>query len=224
MKREICRTADGSHSFKLPGLNEQYHSKHGAVQEARHVFIKKGLAYVYQNINSDQISVLEMGFGTGLNALLTAQFAEEYKINVKYTGIEAYPITKKEWNTLNYPEYLQNFNAEKTFQNIQQAEWEKQGAVSEHFNLKKQKQFFEDFEEINCADLIYFDAFGARVQPDLWSKAIFLAMHHALRKNGCLVTYSAKGSVRRTMQAIGFEVEKLEGPPGKREMMRAVKV
>ncbi len=225
MKRKIFKTADGSHSIKLPEWEEHYHSKHGAIQEANHVFIKSGLNY-YKSIfpKKKNITVLEVGFGTGLNALLTALYAEKNKINIKYIGLEAYPVEEKEWSLLNYPKMLEEKNALSVYREIHKTAWEQEVEISENFELEKRKLFFQDFKQQNCADLIYFDAFGPRVQPELWMENIFINMFEALQENGILVTYSAKGSVRRTLQKIGFQVEKIPGPPGKREMLRGSKM
>lgn len=223
MKREIIKTADGSATIYLPDWNEHYHSKHGAVQEAQHVFIKTGLHHYAEKNVSEEINVLEIGFGTGLNALLTALEASKLKIPVNYVGVEAYPVSAEELQVLNYAALLEDKAALEVFGKMHKTPWEKMLTVTSHFQIQKKKMFFKDINEENEFDLIYFDAFGARVQPELWEEEIFHRMYLALRVNGVLVTYSAKGSVRRAMQAVGFEVERLEGPPGKREMLRATK-
>lgn len=219
MKREIIITSDGSTTIQLPEWNEQYHSIHGAIQEAYHVFIKNGLEF----ISKTEISVLEMGFGTGLNAFITFLEANKNQQKIKYTGIEAYPVKEDEVSKLNYISELKAEDFKSIFQKIHQVNWEEKHQISTNFELLKRKQFFKDFEDELQYDLIYFDAFGARVQPELWTEQIFDKMFKALRDQGVLVTYSAKGSVRRAMQAVGFTVERLPGPPGKREMLRATK-
>lgn len=216
LKREILITSDGSTTIHLPDWNEQYHSKHGAIQEAKHVFIKNGLNVV----KLDKISVLEIGFGTGLNCFIT--FLETEK-QIDYVGIEAYPVNSEEINKLNYIQELQAENKAGFFDTIHTISWEEKHRISSSFCLTKRKQFFKDISDKNAFDLIYFDAFGARVQPELWTEKIFKKMFDALKPNGILVTYSAKGSVRRAMLAVGFSVERLQGPPGKREMLRAIK-
>lgn len=222
MKREIITTADGSTTIHIPEWNEQYHSKHGALQEARHVFIDMGFKKVSPGIGP-KIAILEVGFGTGLNALVTWQEAKKSGKTVFYTGVEAYPVAPEEVESLNFAETISEEGAAEFFQKIHQCPWEKTGQVSENFSLKKQQKFFQEIEDRESYDLIYFDAFGARVQPDLWTEAIFEKMFNALQKGGILVTYAAKGSVRRAMKQVGFVVEKLPGPPGKREMLRAEK-
>lgn len=224
VKREIFKTADGSHSIRLPEWNEQYHSKHGAIQEAEHVFIKSGLVRVLEGLNPEKyLAILELGFGTGLNALLTALFSQQNNLEIDYTGLEAYPVAKEEWSQLNYPKEIKGENAQKLFDEIHRATWEEETVITPNFKLCKQKMFFQDFRQKEQFDLIYFDAFGPRVQPELWEEPLFKAMYDALHKNGVLVTYSAKGSVRRALLQVGFEVEKIPGPPGKREMLRAIK-
>lgn len=223
MKREIIKTGDGSRTIFLPEWNEHYHSKHGAVQEALHVFIKSGFRYYRQENHVESISILEIGFGTGLNALLTFFEAEGSRVRVEYTGVEAYPVSAGELSALDYAETVPGEDASKAFQKLHQASWEKREKISTFFSLQKEKKFFSEISAEKAFDLIYFDAFGPRVQPDLWSEEVFQNMFRSLRPKGILVTYSAKGSVRRAMQAAGFEVERLPGPPGKREMLRAGK-
>ncbi|HLS30259.1 MAG TPA: tRNA (5-methylaminomethyl-2-thiouridine)(34)-methyltransferase MnmD [Flavobacteriaceae bacterium] len=224
MKREIFKTSDGSHSIRLPEWNEQYHSKHGAIQEAEHVFIKSGLVCALQHQNSRSLlDVLEMGFGTGLNALLTVIFSQQNKLPINYTTLEAYPVPEQEWRQLNFPQEISEKNTQELFNKLHQSSWEQEITITPNFILKKQKMFFQNFHQKNKMDVIYFDAFGPRVQPELWEEGMFKTMYEALRVNGVLVTYSAKGSVRRALQQVGFQVDKIPGPPGKREMLRAFK-
>lgn len=224
MERKIIKTGDGSVTIHLTEWDEQYHSKHGAVQEARHVFLKMGLQYFSENNpEKHEISILEIGFGTGLNAFLTLLEAEKLKKKIHYTGVEAYPVAMEEVANLNYPQAADARPRNTEFQKLHQIPWEIEEAISDSFFLKKKEKRFENITAENCFDLIYFDAFGARVQPELWTEEIFQKMYKALKVNGVLVTYAAKGSVRRAMISSGFDVEKLPGPPGKREMLRAVK-
>lgn len=220
MKRKIITTSDGSNSLFLPDWNEQYHSKHGAIQEAYHVFIKNGLD---QFSTAEKVSILEMGFGTGLNCLITYLEGLKRGLILSYVGVEAYPLGKEIIDQLNYPKQLNAESFASVYSKMHEVPWERQQAINKAFLLTKKKQMFEDFESDSVFNLIYFDAFGARVQPELWTENIFQKMFKALQPNGVLVTYSAKGSVRRAMQAVGFAVERLEGPPGKREMLRARK-
>lgn len=221
MKREIIITEDGSTTIHLPEWDEQYHSKHGAIQEAYHVFIEMGLFYYLKNVSSKPLKILEIGFGTGLNTYITQFEADKINLAIDYTGVEAYPIGVNEIEKLNYSFQLNA--SEEVFEKIHKVAWESPSNISDNFSLTKREQFFSEIEDNNVFQVIYFDAFGARVQPELWTEAIFQKMYDALTKNGVLVTYSAKGSVRRAMQAVGFTVERLPGPPGKREMLRAIK-
>lgn len=211
-------TADGSRTIYLEDWNESYHSKHGAIQEAYHVFIKNGLSLFV----SGTVSILEMGFGTGLNALITLIEGRMGNLNISYTGIEAYPVAPQELKALDYGKQWDS-GIQAFFDRMHTGPWEKEIVVSSHFTLCKKQIDFREVEAVGQYDLIYFDAFGARVQPELWTEAIFTQMYQALKKNGVLVTYSAKGSVRRAMQTVGFQVERLPGPPGKREMLRGRK-
>lgn len=224
MQRKIITTADGSKTIQIEDWNEQYHSVHGAIQEANHVYIKHGLLFFSWEIlaqPTSEISVLEIGFGTGLNALLTQLKAEELNLSINYVGVEAFPISSEELAQLNYASELHV--ASDTLSKFHSCSWEEEHQISERFTLNKQQQFFKDISAENKFDVIYFDAFGARVQPELWTEDIFKIMHRALKQNGVLTTYAAIGHVRRTLIALGFEVERLEGPPGKRHMLRAIK-
>ncbi|WP_158844400.1 tRNA (5-methylaminomethyl-2-thiouridine)(34)-methyltransferase MnmD [Algibacter sp. L1A34] len=226
MKREVVITADGSSTIHLPDWDEQYHSKHGAIQEAYHVFIKHGLQYFYtENIKKEleSISILEIGFGTGLNAFITFLEAEKLNIKTNYVGVEAYPVSSEEITLLNYAKQLKAEENETVFKALHDVTWNEKHDITPHFSIEKQKKFFAEIKDEDVFNIIYFDAFGARVQPELWTEPIFESMYKALKKNGVLVTYAAKGSVRRAMQAVGFTVQRLEGPPGKREMLRGIK-
>jgi len=219
LKREIIQTLDGSTTIHLPEWDECYHSKHGAIQEAQHVFIKNGLS-LFPN---KSISILEIGFGTGLNAFITVLEGKKMKQVIEYVGVEAYPVTASEILSMNYVEELNANLHREIFEKIHESNWGENIALSDDFTLMKRKQFFEAITDENRFDLIYFDAFGYRVQPELWSTTIFAKMFAALKTNGVLVTYAARGVVKRSMIEVGFTVEKLAGPPGKREMFRATK-
>jgi tRNA U34 5-methylaminomethyl-2-thiouridine-forming methyltransferase MnmC len=219
LERKVIITADGSSTIYLPKWDENYHSKHGAIQEAIHVFIKSGLS----QFSNQKIALLEIGFGTGLNSFITFLEAEKLNLKVDYVGVEAYPVTFEELEKLNYVSALNATKYKAVFEEMYHQKWEEINNISNYFSLTKRQQFFNEIVDENVFDLIYFDAFGARVQPELWTEEIFEIMYKSLKKGGILVTYSAKGSVRRAMQAVGFLVEKLPGPPGKREMLRARK-
>ena len=219
MKREIIITDDGSTTIRIPEWDENYHSTHGAIQEAKHVFIKNGLDLFH---NQDSISILEIGFGTGLNAFIT--FLETLnKEKVNYVGVEAYPISTEEVLQMNYVSELQATDFKPIFETMHNCSWEIENQMKTNFYLTKRKQFFQDIEDKNNYDLIYFDAFGFPLQPELWSEVIFEKMYEALFPNGVLVTYACRTPIRKAMLNAGFSVEKLPGAPGKREMLRATK-
>lgn len=219
MKREIIKTLDGSTTIHLQDWDECYHSKHGAIQEAKHVFIKNGLSLFENN----PVSILEIGFGTGFNAFIT--FLESIQKNqiIDYVGVEAYPVEADEVLGMNYVTELDALEFENIFEEMHKCDWDKKNEICSSFSLTKRKQFFHEIDDFETFDLIYFDAFGYRVQPELWSTEIFRKMYNSLKPNGVLVTYAARGVVKRSMIEVGFTVEKLAGPPGKREMFRAFK-
>ena len=219
MKRKIITTADGSKTIQIEEWEEQYHSIHGAVQEAYHVFIKNGLD-IFKN---QEISILEIGFGTGLNAIISLVEAKKRNLKVSYHGVEAYPVSLAEIEELDYIETLGFKPYQKEFSKMHSSEWGITVELTDYFSLFKNQLNFQEIEHQNLFNLIYFDAFGYRVQPELWSVSLFRKMFDALKQGGILVTYAAKGSVRRAMQEVGFTVERLPGPPGKREMLRATK-
>ena len=219
MEREIIRTKDGSTTIHIKDWDECYHSKHGAIQEAQHVFIKNGLA-LYQN---QSVSILEIGFGTGLNAFITYLESKKLNLDIDYVGVEAYPVSISELSAMNYVSELNAGDKNTIFNLLHESNWEEKVVIDPFFTITKRQQFFEEINDFEQFDLIYFDAFGYRVQPDLWSTSIFEKMYTALRPGGKLVTYAARGVVKRSMIEVGFTVEKLPGPPGKREMFRATK-
>ncbi|WP_353149752.1 tRNA (5-methylaminomethyl-2-thiouridine)(34)-methyltransferase MnmD [Flavobacterium sp.] len=221
MKHEIIITKDGSTSIYIPEWEETYHSKFGAIQEAKHVFIKNGLA-LFEDVL--EISILEIGFGTGLNALITMLEAEKQQIKVNYIGVEAYPVTLDEIVQLNYATQLEVPNRQVDFEQLHTLPWEVTTEVTPYFTLTKRKQFFSDITDENAFDIVYFDAFGYNVQPELWNEAIFEKMYIALKNNGILTTYACRTTIKNAMQAVGFQTMKLPGAPGKREMLRALKI
>ncbi len=219
MKREIIKTLDGSTTIHLEEWNESYHSKHGAIQEAKHVFIMNGLSLFENN----PVSIMEIGFGTGLNAFITFLESENKDQKIDYVGVEGYPVNAEEVLAMNYVEELEALEFRNIFEEMHKSEWGEKIEISSRFSLTKRKQFFDEINDLEIFDLIYFDAFGYRVQPELWSTEIFQKMYNSLKPNGVLVTYAARGVVKRSMISVGFTVEKLAGPPGKREMFRAFK-
>ncbi|WP_452222952.1 tRNA (5-methylaminomethyl-2-thiouridine)(34)-methyltransferase MnmD [Lacinutrix chionoecetis] len=223
MKRKIITTNDGSKTIHIPEWNEQYHSTHGAIQEAKHVYLKQGLAFFCASEGFEKnkpISILELGFGTGLNTFLTAIETERLKLQCHYVGVEAFPVIAEELKQLNYTETLNN---EIIFKTIHDCKWDKDCEITPTFQLKKLQIDFFRITDINKYNIIYFDAFGPRVQPELWTETIFSILYKALKPKGVLVTYCAQGDARRAMLSVGFSVSKIEGPPGKRHMLRAIK-
>ncbi|OYQ45300.1 SAM-dependent methyltransferase [Flavobacterium cyanobacteriorum] len=220
MKREIITTADGSVTIHLPEMKESYHSKFGAIQEAYHVFIKNGLRHFSEY---EQVDILEIGFGTGLNAFIT--FLESRGIGkvIHYTGIEAFPVNGVEVAALNYVEQLKAMEYSDIFLQMHATEWGQQAWLNDNFMLIKKQQYFEEINDEGQYDLIYFDAFGYHAQPELWSAKIFKKMYKALKPKGLLVTYACRTVIKKAMQEAGFTTEKLPGPPGKREMLRGYK-
>ncbi|MBW8360427.1 MAG: tRNA (5-methylaminomethyl-2-thiouridine)(34)-methyltransferase MnmD [Weeksellaceae bacterium] len=223
MKREIRTTSDGSKTLFISDLNESYHSHHGALQEAKHVFIENGLKL----INDCEINILELGFGTGLNVLVTIneflKTDKNHKIN--YFTLEKYPINEAEILELGYDELFTDENLKTTYSKIHLTEWEKSVEILPNFTLMKIKCDFHELSTLNLptVDLVYYDCFGARVQPDLWEHSLFTMVAGKMRAGALLTTYSAKGSVKRILQDLNFRVEKKAGPPGKREMINARK-
>ncbi len=221
MRLEIVKTEDGSATIRLPELDEHYHSFHGALQEAEHVFIRNGL----QSREGNEIAVFELGFGTGLNALLTLKYALAHKKRIDYFGLEAFPLGMDLIDQLNYSDLIGK-EFEIDFKTMHLAEWNSASQINDNFTLRKEHGRVEEFNPELLAgsfDLIYFDAFGFRAQPEMWGLAILEKMHFLLKKDGLLVTYAARGQFKRDLKSLGFEVESCPGPPGKREMTRAIK-
>lgn len=221
---EVVSTGDGSHTLFIPALGEHYHSFHSSVREAVHVYINAGLLHIAEKTADAPIEIFEVGFGTGLNALVTALSARKAARDVRFTSIEFYPLSAEDCSVLNYCDHLDEPRATGIFEQLHAAKWEEDVEIHGQFSLHKiHDDFFAcEFPE-GTFHLIYFDAFGFRAQEEFWSTAVFEKCFKMLKPGGALVTYASKGLVRRNMQAAGFTVEKLEGPPGKREMVRAVK-
>ncbi len=218
----MFETQDGSHSIFSEKFGVSYHSKYGAIQESRHVFIEAGL---YAKLpGASELSVLEIGFGTGLNALLTLFEAEQRKAFIHYEAIEAYPLSVEQARMLNYPQQLAgSASLGGHFLRLHELEWGQRHQLTPFFTFRKQKMLFEEIEYEAEFDLIYFDAFAPNAQPFLWEEPVLARMYKALKEEGILVTYCAKGIVKRRLQNLGFAIEALKGPPGKREMTRAKK-
>lgn len=223
LERSIILTKDGSHTISIPELNVTYHSHHGAIQESMHVYIDAGLRFVSGTLKLPDIYIFEMGFGTGLNALLTLIEAEKLQHHFHYTSIELYPLQQNEIVSLNYCDQLKRPDLEPVFQKLHQCEWEKDISITPFFTIKKMRIDLINFSTYQPANLIYYDAFAPASQPELWTKEAFEQLYGMLTPGGILVTYCSKADVRRAMQAAGLTVEKIPGPRGKREMVKARK-
>lgn len=221
MELKVVITGDGSSTIYVPDLNEHFHSVHGAVQESMHVFIRHGLLTVPWLTGT--LRVLEMGFGTGLNALLTFYATGSLKTNVEYQAIDALPLKKEVIKQLNYPDVLDYEGISEFFLQLHNAPWGKRTRMDHRFFLTKLNARVQDVILDGFFDLVYYDAFSPDVQPECWDQEIFTGIFNHMANGGVLVTYSAKGAVRRSLQQAGFRVERLPGPPGKREMIRAEK-
>lgn len=222
IKPEIKTTKDGSQTLFVTEFDEGYHSWHGAAQESMHVYITEGLKRVSEGVAS--VNVFELGLGTGLNAFLTARYAQESELKITYDGIEKFPVDPEILGKLNYQTLYGDDENIDLFEHLSSANWDEVVEISTYFNIHKIWGDFLTFEnKTDFYDVFYFDAFGFRAQEELWSHESFQKCYDMLRKGGVLVTYASKGVARRTMEAIGFTVERIPGPPGKREMMRATK-
>ncbi|MBC7723045.1 MAG: tRNA (5-methylaminomethyl-2-thiouridine)(34)-methyltransferase MnmD, partial [Pedobacter sp.] len=208
MKRSIQLTNDGSNTLAIPDLGVTYHSTSGAIGESLHVFIDAGLKHILTTENLKEITIFEMGFGTGLNALLTWQYAQKQQLKINYTSIELYPLTFEETAELNYGKQLQMTNE---FTQLHQSKWEEAVVLDDNFTLHKTNQSLINFSTKQQYNLIYYDAFAPNDQPELWSKNIFEKLYNMLLPNGILVTYCSKGNVKRTLKTVGFTVERLQG-------------
>jgi tRNA U34 5-methylaminomethyl-2-thiouridine-forming methyltransferase MnmC len=252
MDLEIIKTLDGSHTFLHKGVNQHYHSTFGAIQESRHIFIESGLKAVFANPGKSSngyqtapkvvessafgkltsyirdspfaVHILEIGFGTGLNALLTLIEAEKSGIRVLYTSLEAFPLEGDYWKLLNYPHSIESDDYSEIFTTLHLANWNEPLNISPCFTLHKIHTTLEAFLPLSgIFNLVYFDAFGPDAQPELWEEQIFGKIHKGMSAGGILMTYSVKGIVVRAMRSAGFKTEKLPGPPGKRHILRAIK-
>lgn len=220
MKKVIKTTGDGSKTIHMPELNESYHSTHGALQEALHVFIRNGLELFDQK----QIKVFELGFGTGLNAILSYRYANENKVKIDYVGVEAFPVSTEMVKELEYTAFL-NEDETKAFKRMHDAEWGSVVELGPNMRFQKVHAKIEEYEsDRNDFNLIFFDAFGPRTQGELWEKDVLAVVGRLLKVGGRLTTYCAQGQFRRDLKGLGFEVEKVPGPPGKREMTIALKL
>lgn len=217
MSLELIETQDGSFTFYRADIDETYHSRHGAEQESRHVFIQNGLNYYVDLHPVGRVKIYEVGFGTGLNALLSFQ---QNNCSIDYYGIEKYPIPENQ-----HLKWLEKSKLDKTLgTEMLTATWNSVATFGKHTLVKSNEDLFSFKKHESTFDIIYFDAFGFRAQEEMWTLEVCQYLYSILGNNGILVTYAAKGLVRRNLQEAGFETERLPGPPGKREMLRATKV
>ena len=219
MDLKLIISKDGSHTLYREDIDETYHSRHGAIQESLHVFIDKGLKEVEKSKN--EVNILEVGFGTGLNTLLTC-INSTCKIN--YIGLETYPLHNAVLDGLNYDTSVIGDSSQEIFNAIHKAPWDEHHPITSLFSVKKVENEIQKFEIMEPIDLVYYDAFGPNSQPEMWDISIFEKLYKSMSSSGVFVTYCAKGQVRRDLKSIGFVVERLEGPPGKREMLRGKKL
>ena len=225
MKKDVLVTADGSHTIAIPEMGVTYHSSHGAIQESMHVFIKSGLHYFLEHIKEPgAISIFEMGFGTGLNTLLTLSEAEKNQHRIYYETIEPYPLEAPTFKLLNYCEALKRPDLKELFAQMHECAWNTTVAITPHFSFKKINTSLPDYTADKSFNIIYFDAFAPDIQPDLWTAAIFKKLYNSMQENAVLTTYCSKSIVRKAMAEAGLKVEKITGPPHKREIVRAMKL
>ena len=230
MSIELHITKDQSHTLYIPELDETYHSRNGAVEEALYVYIGKGLldtvnssSFIENNVKPTETSILEIGFGTGLNAWLTAIEIEKLSIHCNYHSLETVPLSLELIHQLNYTKNASVHDAD-LYQNIHQIEWNKTVPISPLFSLNKLNTSLQNFTPTQLYDVIYFDAFAPEKQPELWTQELFQKLYNCLNENGVIVTYSSKGAIKRIWKEIGFKVERLPGPPMKRHMLRGKKM
>lgn len=218
----IMRTADGSNTLFSEQYGVTYHSRHGAVTESAHVFINAGLRY--KAAVQPAIAILETGLGSGLNAFMTLLEAERRNLTVRYTALELFPLHATDLAALDYAAALQVADRQADFLALHAAAWNQPLPLGEHFCFEKKKESIESFCQPDAFDLIYYDAFAPQAQPELWSAEVMSRMFVSLKPEGALVTYCAQGAFKRNLKKAGFLVEALQGPPGKREMTRAIKL
>lgn len=218
MSIERITTSDGSHSLRNTVLDETYHSAHGALQESRYVFIRQGLEYFATSDAKEPIRIFEVGFGTGLNALLTLAWANHRQRVISYTTIEPFPLPEKIWADLNYGSLLNDLDS---LALLHRAAWGTDVALTPFFRLLKLQENLHDWTPAAKWDVIYFDAFAPNKQPGMWTVDVLNKVVDAMEPGGVFVTYCAKGQLKRDLRSLGLEVETLPGPPGKKEMVRA---
>lgn len=212
---QIVNTEDQSKTLFSELYGEHYHSTFGAKNESQHIFIDAGLAQISKN----EVSIFEMGLGTGLNAFLSLKFASENDYKIKYFGIEKHPVNRDLYSKLDYG----NGEELDLFMKIHNSDWGVSTKITPNFTLYKEEVDLLDFNHTEKYDLVFFDAFSPDIQPELWSEDVFRTIYQCMNLNGIFMTYSVKGIVKRALKSAGFKIEKIPGPKGKREILRAVK-
>ena len=222
-QKRIITSEDGSHTIELIGQNEQYHSTHGAVQESNHVYIKHGLERIAES--RKHINILEVGMGTGLNVLLTFQYAMKHQLDIHYTAVEAYPLEETIYQQLNYSHIIDNDDSlASIFNRIHDSQWNEEISLNNTFRfIKIDQKIQQTLLTDNYFNLVYHDAFNPDLEPDLWKEELFHKIYRAMTPESVLTTYSTKGIIKRALKACGFMIQKKPGPPGKREILNAVK-
>ncbi|GJM29961.1 MAG: hypothetical protein DHS20C17_25960 [Cyclobacteriaceae bacterium] len=218
---QIRQTKDGSHTLWLPELEESYHSIHGAVTESKWVFIENGLDYFCQITGNKEVNILEVGFGTGLNALMTCNYSQVKKQRIKYSTLEPFPLATELTKQLNYTDCLDHPQVEFWFQELHMINWGQIEWLNPYFSILKTHERIQEHTAPGQYDICYFDAFAPGKQPEIWDIGVLETVKRGLRRPGMLVTYCAQGQFKRNLMQLGFMVEALPGPPGKKEMTRA---
>ena len=222
-RKKIIKTEDGSITYRIDTLKENYHSLYGAVTESQFVYLAEGFNFWSKNNNDQKCDIFELGYGTGLIAYLTFLEAAKISKSVNYNSIDPFPLSIKEVKSLKYDEFFEHLKSLTTFNEFSGIIWNRPQEVSPYFDITKNKIYFQDFKSQKLFHIIYYDAFGAHSQPEIWEPELMKKCYKLLKPGGIWVSYCAKGSVRRGLQDAGFTVYRLPGPPGKREMLRAVK-
>ena len=221
-KIKIITTDDGSHSLYMPELKETYHSTHGAWQESQHVFIKHGLDFILQNEALKKLNILEIGFGTGLNAILSVRRMLGADTQTEYHTLEPFPLDLELIGQLNYNEFIKEARLIDIYYKMHACNWQELVPITGNFSIEKYQTRLEDFESVRKFDLVYYDAFAPSKQAELWRLEMIEKVSQMMNEGGVFVTYCAKGQFKRDLKAAGLAVETLQGPPGKKEMVRGI--